>query len=80
MVYLAGVDVGGGDRYGRLGLSVAGLAARERMVLDAIAAHRCPVAITLAGGYAATPLATAELHTEVFAAAAERGTAWRANL
>jgi acetoin utilization deacetylase AcuC-like enzyme len=78
--YLAGVDVVGGDRYGRLGLSVAGLAARERLVLDAIGAHGCPVAITLAGGYAATPLATAQLNTEVFVAAAERGGAPRANL
>lgn len=69
--YLAGVDVLTGDRYGRLGLSRAGLAARERLVLGMIAGKQRPVTITLAGGYAATPLATAELHTEVFIAAAD---------
>lgn len=68
--YLAGVDVVAGDRYGRLALTVEGLRQREARVIAAAAAARCPLAITLAGGYAATPLATATLHVEVFAAAA----------
>lgn len=67
--YLAGVDVVAGDRYGRLALTRAGLAARERHVLSRLRAAGLPTVITLAGGYAPTPLATAELHTEVFAAA-----------
>ena len=78
--YLAGVDVVAGDRYGRLALTVAGVRERERLVIDAVSAAGRPLAIVLAGGYAATPLATAALHTEVFAAAAERGARPRANL
>ena len=68
--YLAGVDVMAGDRYGRFALTRAGLAARERLVLQSVRSAGVPMVITLAGGYAASPLATAELHTEVFAAAA----------
>ncbi len=60
--YLAGVDVVAGDRYGRLALSVEGLRARERLVVGAVRSSGCPLVITLAGGYAGTPLATAELH------------------
>ncbi len=64
--YLAGVDVLAGDRYGRLALTEQGLRARERRVLGAARAWNLPLVITLAGGYAATPLRTAELHAIVF--------------
>ena len=64
--YLAGVDAVQGDRYGRLSLSDRGLRLRERRVLEACAAHGLPVVITIAGGYAATPHRTAELHSIVF--------------
>ena len=51
IIYLAGADPHEGDRLGRLKLSMAGLAARDRMVLD-IARERCvPVALAMAGGY-----------------------------
>ena len=78
--YLAGVDVVAGDRYGRLALSLDGLRARERLVLGAVRSAGCPLAITLAGGYAGTPLATARLHAEVFEAAAEHRSDGRATL
>jgi acetoin utilization deacetylase AcuC-like enzyme len=68
--YLAGVDVMAGDRYGRLALTRDGLAAREGFVLKVLRSAGVPVVITLAGGYAATPQVTADLHTEVFLAAA----------
>jgi acetoin utilization deacetylase AcuC-like enzyme len=68
--YLAGVDVMAGDRYGRLALTREGLAARERLVLKVLRSAGVPVVITLAGGYAETPRVTADLHTEVFRAAA----------
>lgn len=51
-IYLAGADPYVGDRYGRLALTKAGLAARDRLVLDALAARRIPVAVAMAGGYA----------------------------
>jgi acetoin utilization deacetylase AcuC-like enzyme len=64
--YLAGVDPVQGDRYGRLMLSDDGLRRRERCVLEACATRNLPVVITMAGGYAATPERTAELHALVF--------------
>jgi acetoin utilization deacetylase AcuC-like enzyme len=63
--YLAGVDTVKGDRFGRLALSPAGLAARERRVLETAREAGVPVAIFMAGGYAATPDATAALHAVV---------------
>jgi acetoin utilization deacetylase AcuC-like enzyme len=64
--YLAGVDVVQGDRYGRLALTDMGLRRRERHVLETCRRAGLPVAITIAGGYAATPERTAGLHAIVF--------------
>jgi len=50
--YLAGADPFSGDRFGRLGLSMDGLRARDRRVFHACAGRGVPVAVTLAGGYA----------------------------
>jgi acetoin utilization deacetylase AcuC-like enzyme len=50
--YLAGADPYEGDRLGRLALSQAGLAARDRLVRDTLARVGVPVCVTLAGGYA----------------------------
>ncbi len=49
--YLAGADPHEGDRLGRLKLTDAGLAERDRRVLDWLGRHRVPVAVTMAGGY-----------------------------
>lgn len=78
--YLAGVDVLANDRYGRLALTRDGLRRRERLVLAAMRRAGLPLVITLAGGYAATPLLTADHHSEVFAAAAEQDAVARVNL
>jgi acetoin utilization deacetylase AcuC-like enzyme len=51
-IYLAGADPFAGDRLGKLALSKAGLATRDRAVLETLAAQRIPVAIVMAGGYA----------------------------
>jgi acetoin utilization deacetylase AcuC-like enzyme len=50
--YLAGADPYEGDRLGRLGLTKAGLAARDGLVHDALARAGVPACVTLAGGYA----------------------------
>jgi acetoin utilization deacetylase AcuC-like enzyme len=50
--YLAGADPYAGDRLGRLALTRAGLAQRDRLVRDALRAAGVPVCVTLAGGYA----------------------------
>ena len=52
VIYLAGADPYRGDRLGKLALSKAGLAARDRRVLAMLHEARLPVAIAMAGGYA----------------------------
>ena len=49
--YLAGADPHENDRLGRLKLTEAGLAERDRRVLAALAARGIPVAVSMAGGY-----------------------------
>jgi acetoin utilization deacetylase AcuC-like enzyme len=49
--YLAGADPHEGDRLGRLKLSAAGLAERDRRVFDACRARGVAVAVSMAGGY-----------------------------
>ena len=49
--YLAGADPHENDRLGRLKISSAGLAERDRRVLAALQARRIPVALSMAGGY-----------------------------
>lgn len=73
VVFLAGVDVLAGDRYGRLSLTEAGLRRRERHVLETVAAADRPLAIVLGGGYAPSTLRTVELHAIVFEEAARIG-------
>ncbi|MFO1414028.1 MAG: histone deacetylase [Burkholderiales bacterium] len=51
-IYLAGADPFVGDRLGRLALTKAGLAARDRTVFAALRAAGLPVAVAMAGGYA----------------------------
>jgi acetoin utilization deacetylase AcuC-like enzyme len=72
--YLAGDDVAAGDRYGKLALSEDGIRRRDRTVIESVRARGVPLAIVLAGGYAATRARTAELHAHAFreAAAYER--------
>jgi acetoin utilization deacetylase AcuC-like enzyme len=49
---LAGADPFVGDRLGRLALTKEGLAARDTLIRDTLAAAGVPVCLTLAGGYA----------------------------
>jgi acetoin utilization deacetylase AcuC-like enzyme len=49
--YLAGADPHENDRLGRLKVSSAGLAERDRRVLQALRDRRIPVALSMAGGY-----------------------------
>lgn len=51
-IYIAGADPYAGDRLGRLSVSKAGLAERDRIVLDLCLAAGVPVAIAMGGGYA----------------------------
>ena len=52
ILYQAGVDALKGDRFGRLALTHAGLAERDRLVLQTAHSLGIPIALTLGGGYA----------------------------
>ena len=60
--YLAGSDPWSGDRLGRLGLSKAGLAERDRRVFAACRRRGLPVALTMSGGYAPDLADIADIH------------------
>ena len=51
-IYLAGADPYLDDALGRLAVTKAGLAERDRLVFDAVTRAGVPVAVTMAGGYA----------------------------
>ncbi|MBP5998574.1 MAG: histone deacetylase [Azonexus sp.] len=62
VIYLAGADPYHDDRLGRLGLSFAGLAERDRQVFAHSRAYGIPVAIAMAGGYARQIEDTVAIH------------------
>jgi len=81
VVYLGGVDVLAGDRFGRLALSRGGLEARDRFVCETVRQSGAPLCLLLSGGYAARRVpgqapetltrATAALHATMYRQAAE---------
>ena len=79
VVYLAGVDVIAGDRFGRISLTREGLAARDRAVAETVRQSGVPLCLLLSGGYATrgeradrrtSAYDTADLHATVFREAA----------
>jgi acetoin utilization deacetylase AcuC-like enzyme len=62
ILYQGGVDVFAGDRLGRLGLSLEGIAARDALVAGWARAAGVPMAATLGGGYGADALEIAGRH------------------
>lgn len=63
-IYVSGVDPYEGDRLGRLALTKAGPARRDGIVSDALRRAGVPVAVTMAGGYAADTRDAVEIHAE----------------
>ena len=80
VIYLGGVDVVAGDRFGRLSLTHGGLAARDRRVCETVRDAGVPLCLLLSGGYAARrapgqapetlAAATADLHATLYRQAA----------
>ncbi len=66
LFYQAGVDAHEADRLGRLKLTHAGLAARDRRVFDWCEARALPIVVTLGGGYSRPLEATIEAHANVW--------------
>jgi acetoin utilization deacetylase AcuC-like enzyme len=73
--YQAGADPYVGDTLGSLRLSIDGLLARDRAVLDAAIAVRAPVVITLGGGYASNLDDVIQIHCNTVRAALDSTTA-----
>jgi acetoin utilization deacetylase AcuC-like enzyme len=67
--YLGGADPFAGDKLGRLSLSVAGLRARDELVLGECRRRGVPVATVMSGGYAADINDTVEIHCNTIRAA-----------
>jgi acetoin utilization deacetylase AcuC-like enzyme len=67
--YVAGADAHEHDRLGRLALTTAGLAERDRRVFDACRSRRIPVTVTMAGGYGRDMAVTVNLHLNTLCAA-----------
>jgi acetoin utilization deacetylase AcuC-like enzyme len=62
VIYQAGADAYAEDQLGGLRLTLAGLEARDRMVLEGCARRSVPVAVTLGGGYARRLEDTVQIH------------------
>ncbi|MBQ1762608.1 MAG: histone deacetylase [Aquincola sp.] len=76
--YLAGADPHEGDRLGRLKLTHAGLAERDRRVLAACRERGVPVAISMAGGYGHVIDDSVAVHLQTLREAQAQWTAWQA--
>ena len=76
--YLAGADPHEDDRLGRLSISAAGLAERDRRVLSVLRDRGIPVALSMAGGYGRDMATTVALQLRTLREALLSWQAWRA--
>jgi acetoin utilization deacetylase AcuC-like enzyme len=75
-IYLAGADPLRGDRLGRLALSQAGLAGRDRLVFEACRRAGLPAAVTMAGGYGRQVEETVAVHFQTVRLAVQFASQW----
>ena len=71
-IYLAGADAHANDRLGRLALTKAGLAERDRLVLSRCRQAGLPVAVVMAGGYGRHIEDTVGIHLQTIQIAVEQ--------
>lgn len=64
--YIAGADVLAEDSLGHLSLTLDGIEARDRRVLDALDSQRIPIVMVMGGGYAKPIDATVEAHVRSY--------------
>lgn len=76
--YLAGADPHEGDRLGRLKLSFAALAERDRRVLGALRDRGIPVAVSMAGGYGRDLANTVAVHLNTLQEGLRMWQGWQA--
>ncbi len=75
--FLAGADPHEGDRLGRLKLSDAGMAERDRRVFDFLRQRRVPVAVSMAGGYGRDIATTVAVQLRTVQLAQQAWCAWQ---
>lgn len=69
--YNAGVDVLQNDRFGRLSLSLQGLAERDWQVLAKVQQAHLPLVVVMGGGYNHDPQVTVAGHAQTYRLALE---------
>ncbi len=62
IIYVAGADPYRGDQIGNLGLTIEGLKERDEFIFETARNFDVPIAVVLAGGYAARVEDTVEIH------------------
>ena len=78
--YLAGADPHEGDRLGRLKVTAAGMAERDRRVLGATRERGIPVAMSMAGGYGKVLEDTIDVQIATLSAAQASWEQWQERL
>lgn len=73
-IYVSGADPFIGDKLGKLSVSKAGLAERDRIVIDLCTAAGLPVAVAMGGGYADNVVDIVDIHFNTVKIAASRVT------
>jgi acetoin utilization deacetylase AcuC-like enzyme len=66
MLYQSGVDVLESDQLGRLSLTLAGVQARDRLVLSSAKSHSIPIMCCMGGGYSKRIRDIVDAHAQVF--------------
>lgn len=69
--YLSGVDVLATDKFGKLNLSMAGCAERDRFVLQTLQENNLPCAIAMGGGYSQDVRLIVQAHCQTYKLAAD---------
>ncbi len=75
-LYVSGADPFEDDRLGKLALTKAGLAARDRLVFGMCFAERIPAAVSMAGGYARQVDDVVDIHLQTIKIALEFAAKW----
>ena len=70
MLFQSGVDGLASDRLGRMSLTLADLALRDRLVFSAARQRAIPIAVTMGGGYSDPVEIAAQAHAQTFRMAA----------
>ena len=78
LIYLAGADAHEGDRLGRLKLTMDGMAARDRVVMDWAWQRRLPLVLCMGGGYGHDIETTVAVQVQTWTLALEYWQRWQA--